>query len=122
MKMKFMGAVVLLVLLVLAFGVVGQAVAGSSVEKIIKDAEDGTIDGNWSAAQIQAALAFLRNSSTDDAYGNEAGVLEDYLASLQDPGAIGGQLAFTGGEVFVVLAVGLGLLSGGLLLRRRSRA
>ncbi len=46
------------------------------------------------------------------------GVLEDYLLSLQDPGAQGGELAFTGGEVLLVLAAGAALIGGGLVLRR----
>ena len=45
----------------------------------------------------------------------------DYLASLQAPGEQGGELAFTGGEVFLILAAGLALIGGGALLRR-SRA
>ena len=47
------------------------------------------------------------------------GVLEDYLASLQGPGEQGGQLAFTGGEIILILGAGAGLIGSGALLRRR---
>ena len=79
----------------------------SVIDAIIKDAQDGTIDGNWTAAQIRATLAFIQNNPVYQQYSDLEGVLEDYLASLQAPGEQGGQLAFTGGEVFLILAAGL---------------
>ena len=132
MKSKLMGAFVLLALVALAFGVVGQAAAGGSVDGVINDAQDGTIDGNWSAAQVRAALAFLQNNPLYSQYSDAGGVLEDYLASLQAPGAQaaggttaggqGAQLAFTGGNVLLILATGAALVGGGLVLRLRSHA
>jgi hypothetical protein len=134
MKSKLMGAFVLLALVALAFGVVGQAAAGGSVDGVINDAQNGTIDGNWSAAQVRAALAFLQNNPLYSQYSDAGGVLEDYLASLQAPGvqaagaagAAGGsqgaQLAFTGGNVLLILATGAALVGGGLVLRLRSHA
>jgi len=46
-------------------------------------------------------------------------VLQEYLASLVAPGAQGGQLAFTGSEVLLILGAGAGLIGSGVLLRRR---
>jgi hypothetical protein len=119
MKSRVFGVVILVVLLILAFGTVGQAVAGGSTDRVIKDASDGTIDGNWTAAQIRAALDYLQNNPISMQYSDTGGVLEDYLSSLQAPGASQGQLAFTGGAVALPLLLGLGLIGGGLALRRR---
>ena len=47
------------------------------------------------------------------------GVLEDYLESIKAPGEQGGQLAFTGGEIILILGAGAGLIGSGALLRRR---
>lgn len=119
MRGKLLGAITVALLLILVFAVVAQAaVPQSTIDAIIKDAQDGTIDGNWTAAQIEAALAFLQDNPTYAQYSDLEGVLEDYLASLQDPGTQGGELAFTGGEVFLILAAGAALIGGGVLLRR----
>jgi hypothetical protein len=122
MRAKFLGAIVIALILVLAFAVVAQAAVPQSViDAIIKDAQDGTIDGNWKAAEIRAALAYVQDNPALEQYSNIRGVLEDYLASLQAPGEQGGELAFTGGEVFLILAAGAALIGGGAVLRR-SRA
>ncbi len=119
MKVKLLTVIAVVLLLVLAFAVVAQAAVPQSViDAIIEDAKDGTIDGNWSAAEIQAALDFIENNPIYAQYTDLRGVLEDYLASLQDPGTQGGQLAFTGSEVLLILAAGVGLIGGGVLLRR----
>jgi hypothetical protein len=119
MRGKLLGAIAIALLLILVFAVVAQAAVPQSViNAIIKDARDGTIDGNWTAAQIRAALAYIQNNPTIQQYSNYEGVLEDYLASLQAPGEQSGQLAFTGGEVFLILAAGAALIGGGALLRR----
>lgn len=122
MRGKLVGAIAVALLLVLVFAVVAQAaVPQSTIDAIIADAKDGTIDGDWTIAEIQAALAFLRDDPTANMYGDELGVLNDYLASLQGPGEQGGELAFTGGEMYLILAAGAVLIGGGALLRR-SRA
>jgi hypothetical protein len=119
MRGKLLGAITVALLLILVFAVVAQAaVPQSTIDAILKDAADGTIDGTWTDAEIQAALAFLQDNPTYEQYGALRGVLEDYLASLQDPGTQGGELAFTGGEVFLILAAGAALIGGGVLLRR----
>ena len=122
MKAKLPMAIAIALLVVLALAVVAQAAVPQSViDAIIEDAKDGTIDGNWTAEEIQAALDFLKNNPTYAQYTELQGELEDYLASLQAPGEQGGQLAFTGGEILLILAAGAGLIGGGALLRR-SRA
>lgn len=126
MKAKFLGAMTLTLLIILAFALVAQAaVAQSGSDAIIKDAQDGTIDGTWTAAQIRAALAYIQNNPIYEQYADFGGVLEDYLASLAAPGEQGGpggplgQLAFTGSEVLLILGAGAGLVGSGALLRRR---
>ena len=120
MKAKLMGAITLAVLLLLVFAVVAQAAVPQSViDAIVKDAADGHIDGNWTTAQIRAALRYVENNPILDKYSKIKGVLEDYLASLQAPGEQGGQLAFTGGEIILILGAGAGLIGSGALLRRR---
>ena len=119
MRGKLLGAIAVALLLILVFAVVAQAaVSQSTIDAIIKDASDGTIDGNWKVAQVRAALTYVQNNPLEQQYSAVQGVLEDYLASLQDPGAQGGELAFTGGEVFLILAAGAALIGGGVLLRR----
>jgi hypothetical protein len=119
MRVKLLSAIAIALLLILVFAVVAQAAVPQSViDAIIQDAMDGTIDGNWTSAQILAALRYIQNNPVYQQYSDLEGVLEDYLASLQAPGDKGGQLAFTGGEVFMVLAAGAALIGGGVLLRR----
>src|SRR5450756_2840771 len=84
MKAKLLGAITLAVLLLLVFAVVAQAAVPQSViDAIVKDAADGHIDGNWTTAQIRAALRYVENNPILDKYSKIKGVLEDYLASLQ---------------------------------------
>jgi hypothetical protein len=107
-----------------------QAVAGGSVDDIITDAGNGTVDGDWSAGQVSAAIAYLKANPTESQYSDAQAVLEDYLASLggasggaSAPGAAaGGELAFTGADTLVILGAGLALVAGGVALRRRVRA
>ena len=119
MRVKFLGTIAIALLLILMFAVVAQAAVPQSViDAIIKEAQGGTIDGQWSAAEIRAALAFIQNNPVYQQYSDLEGVLQDYLASLQAPGEQGGQLSFTGGEVFLIMAAGAALIGGGALLRR----
>ncbi len=120
MKAKLMGVITFALLIVLVFAVAASAAVPQSViDAIIADAQDGTIDGDWTAAEINAALAYIQNNPIYQQYSDLEGVLEDYLASLQAPGAQEGELAFTGGEVLLVLAAGAGLAGSGAFLRRR---
>ena len=120
MKSKFAGVLVIVLVLCLVFAVVAQAAVPQSViNAIIKDAQDGTIDGNWTNAEIQAALNYVENNPMYSQYSDLQGVLSDFLGSTQAPGSQAGQLAFTGGQIVYVLAAGLGLIGTGLVLRRR---
>src|SRR5665647_3600937 len=63
MKAKLLGAITIAVLLLLVFAVVAQAaVPQSTIDAIIQDAKDGHVDGNWTAAQIGAALQYAENN------------------------------------------------------------
>jgi hypothetical protein len=120
---------VLLVALVasLAFAGVASATSQSTIDAILSDAASGTLDGDWSKADVQAALAFLESDPLSKQYSDYEAVLEAYLAGLgsggsgSQPGvASGGNLAFTGADILVALSAGIGLIGGGLFLRRRS--
>ena len=120
MKAKLMAAIVLAVVLLLVFAVVAQAATTQdTINAIIKDAQDGHLDGNWRAAQVKAALRYVENNPMLKHYTHIKGVLEDYLASSQAPGEQSGQLAFTGGAILLILGAGAGLIGSGALLRRR---
>jgi hypothetical protein len=116
MKTKVIVIMALAVLATLTFATVAQA---GTTDDIIKDAADGTIDGNYTAAQISAALAQVKNNPTYLQYSDVEDVLEDYLASMPDPGVQGGGLKFTGGELVLLFGAGFGLMGSGLALRRR---
>jgi hypothetical protein len=119
MKGKLLVVITVVLLLVLVFAVVaGAKVSQATIDAIIDDAVDGTVDGNWTAGQVRATLTYVQNNPLEQQYSAVQGVLEDYLASLQAPGEQGGELAFTGGEVFLILAAGVALIGGGALLRR----
>jgi hypothetical protein len=120
MKAGIAAAIVLALVLTLVFASVAFATSQSTINKIIQDASDGTIDGTYSAADVQAALDYARTHPDVLQYSNAQGVLEDYLASLQSPGAASaGELQFTGGELIMVFTAGAGLIGSGALLRRR---
>jgi len=120
MKMKFVTVVILVFVAALMIVPLAQA-ASSTTTAILKDAQDGHIDGNWTAAQVQAALSALKSDPTLQQYTDVQGVLEDYLASLSSPGVAGttGGLMFTGSETIVLFGVGLALMGTGLALRKR---
>jgi hypothetical protein len=118
MKIRIVTIAVLVVVAVLMVASVAQASSSTSTA-ILKDAADGHIDGNWTAAQVQAALAFLKSDPSLQQYTDEEGVLQDFLASLPQPSVQSGGLMFTGGSTVVLFGFGLALMGGGLALRRR---
>jgi hypothetical protein len=123
MKAKLVGALVLALILVVVLSSVAMAgTSQATINAIIKDAQDGTLDGHYSAAQIRAALAYIENNPVFEQYSAIKGVLQDYLASLQAPGEQSGQLAFTGSNIVLAFGAGAALIGGGILLRRRRAA
>jgi hypothetical protein len=116
-------AIVLALVLTLVFASVALATSQATIDQILKDASDGILDGTYSTADVQAALDYAKANPEYTQYSTVQGVLEDYLASLQSPGAAnaGGELKFTGGELLFVFAAGAGLIGSGTVLRRRRR-
>ena len=120
MKTRLVMILAVVVVLVLAFaGVAQAAVSQATIDDIIADAADGTLDDPWTRAEIRAALDYLRANPTAAQYTDVDDVLEDYLASLQDPGAVAGELAYTGAPLVLLLLGGAALAGGGVFLRRR---
>jgi hypothetical protein len=102
--------------------VASVALAASSTTTttaIIKDAQDGHIGDNYTAAQVRAALSYLKSDPTLQEFTDVEGVLQDFLASLPVPGVQNGGLMFTGGSTVVLFAFGVALMGGGFVLRRR---
>ena len=118
MKMRVVTIAVTVVIAMLMVVSVAQA-ASSTTTAIIKDAQDGHVDGNYTAVQVQAALSYLNNDPSLMMYTDVKGVLEDYLASLSSPATENGGLMFTGGSTAVIFAFGLALMGGGLFLRKQ---
>ena len=102
----------------LVFVPAALAVSQSTINAIIKDAQDGHLDGNWTKAEVQAALNYVRHHPTDQQYSDAEGVLEGFLSG-SEPGAGTGNLSFTGSNLVLAFGAGIGLIGGGLLLRRR---
>ena len=121
MKAKFMGAITLAVVLLLVFAVVAQAAVLAGDHRRDHQGREGRphrrqLDGR---GDPRGAARTSRTTRSSMQYSKIKGVLEDYLASLQGPGEQGGQLAFTGGEIILILGAGAGLIGSGALLRRR---
>jgi hypothetical protein len=121
LKLRIVTIAVLVIVAVLMVAAVAQA-ASSTTTAIIKDAQDGHLDGTYTMAQVRAALAFVKSDPTLDAYSKVQGVLNDFLASEPAPATQNGSLLFTGGSTVVIFTVGLALMGSGLLLRRRLTA
>lgn len=121
LKLRIVTIAVLVIVAVLMVAAVAQA-ASSTTAAIIKDAQDGHLDGNYTAAQVQTALAYVKSDPSLEQYTNVEGVLSDFLASEAAPASQNGSLLFTGGSTVVIFGVGLALMGSGLLLRRRLTA
>ena len=102
------------------------ASSGGSTQAIVKDvAKDGKVDGKYTSAELKAALA----SPLLKQYGGQ-GAVESVLTTKKPKSTKstpapatgeGGNLPFTGADVFLFVAVGGGLLAAGLVLRRIGR-
>jgi hypothetical protein len=140
------GIVVVLIIVLALMGAFATVASASSsiTTQIIKDASDGTVNGNYTASQVRAALAVVNSDPAYSEYSDVAGVLEAYLTSLSNTPAPSstsspssssgtgsstgsttsakqpaGQLAYTGGQPFLALALGGALVTAGVVLRRR---
>lgn len=119
MRLKLVTAVVVALIVSLFVVPVALAVSQSTIDAILKDAADGTLNGNWSKAQVAAAIAYVNSHPAAKQY-TDVGALEEFVAGSQAPGATaGGNLAFTGANLLLAFVVGGGLLTAGLALRRR---
>jgi hypothetical protein len=120
MKKSVFSVFLLAIVVSLVFASVASATSQATIDEILKDAADGTLDGNWSKADVEAALAYLEANPLQKQYSDVEAVLEAYLAGSAGPDvASGGDLAFTGVDILIALGSGIGLIGGGLFLRRR---
>jgi hypothetical protein len=115
MKMRILSVLILTLVLSVSFAAVAFAIDQATIDAIIADAADGHIDGNWTLAEIQAALEWLQNSPYAQQYSDVEGVLESFIA--EETGQ--GNLAYTGANLFVAFGAGIALIGSGLLLRRK---
>ena len=118
MKLRVVGVIVVALVIALVFVPAALAVSQSTINAIIKDAQDGHLDGNWTKAEVQAAIAYVRNNPTLAQYSEIIGVLEAFQSGGQ-PGEGTGNLSFTGSNLLLAFGAGIGLIGSGLLLRRR---
>ncbi len=116
--MKKMLALVVLVAAALSLAIAPAAYADTTGD-IIADAQDGHIDGNWTDAQLQAAL----NSPLLKMYSGHGGVeaVKSALGSQTDGTAPSGNLPFTGAEMLTFVLIGGALVITGFVLRRSGR-
>ena len=122
MKMKIVTIAVLAVVALLMVASVAQAASGTTTA-IIKDAQDGHLDGNYTAAQVQAALDVREERPVAQQYTNVEGVLE--RLPVQPGRARQPRTAAScspAARPSSSSACGLALMGGGLLLRRRLAA
>jgi len=117
---RIIGMVLLAMVASLVFASVAvAAVSQETIDAIMADAQDGTLDGNWTEAQVQAALDWFQNSPLAQQYGGNEDVLEDFLSGSDEPGDGGGSLSFTGANLPLAFGIGIALMGAGLLVRRK---
>lgn len=114
---KLLAAVILAVILVLSVTAVAQAatVSQSTIDAIIEDAKDGTLDGDWTAKEINAARKAWNNDPILVQYNGDFPI-----PPSTEPPIVTGELAFTGAPLGLMLVGGLILIVGGVALRRQS--
>jgi len=109
--------IALTALLLLVPSVTGAAAA--TTDTIVRDAQDGRIDGLFTRAELQATLA----SPLLKTYGGAAGVeaVRSALGAQTESAGVSGNLPFTGAEMVTFALLGSCLLLGGFVLRRQAR-
>ncbi len=112
-RIVFLAAIAALVLALV------PAASASTVDDIVSDAKDGRIDGSYSQADLEAALA----SPLLKTYGGKGGVeaVKSALGSQTEGTAGSGDLPFTGAEMVTFALIGSTLLIAGFVLRRSGR-
>jgi hypothetical protein len=113
MKARFVFAGIIAVAFCLLFAGSASATSPSTIKAILKDAQDGHIDGAWTLTQVRGALVY-HQSLTQGQHGDLEAVLEGFLDSAQ---ATAGSLASTGVTETLALGIGLVLVGAGLSLR-----
>jgi hypothetical protein len=124
MKGRFVLAGVVAVTFCLLFAGSASATSRSTIKAILKDAQDGHIDGPWTRTQVRSALAYHENLTLGQ-HGDLDGVLEAFLGSTAadtSGQATAGNLASTGANETFALGIGLALVGAGLALRLVERA
>jgi hypothetical protein len=106
-------------LLLLVPSVSGASAATATTDAIVKDAQDGHIDGLFTPAELNATLA----SPLLKTYGGAAGVeaVRSALGAQTTNAGVSGNLPFTGAEMVTFALLGSTLLLGGFVLRRQAR-
>ena len=106
------------VVLMLTPNVAGAAAA--TTDQIVRDAQDGRIDGLYTQAQLSAALS----SPLLKTYGGTNGVeaVRSAAGAQTEAAGVSGDLPFTGAELVTFVLIGSGLLLTGFVLRRQTRA
>src|SRR4051794_3341811 len=97
---------------------ISAAPAGAATtDQIVRDARDGTIDGSYSRAALEATLS----SPLLKVYGGQNGVeAVKSVLGAQTAGVSGsGDLPFTGAEMVTFALLGSTLLVAGFVLRRQ---
>jgi hypothetical protein len=87
---------------------------GATPEQIHRDLADGTLDGTYSQADLQRALANPTVSGYDNAGG---GRIQQGAVGDEEVGALGA-LPFTGLDLALLVLGGVVLIALGLVLRR----
>jgi hypothetical protein len=116
--MRLLRILALTAMLVLVTGVSGAA--ASTTDQIVRDAQDGRVDGLFTPAQLDAALSSPLLKTYGGANGVEA--VRSALGANTDAAGVSGALPFTGAEMITFVVIGSALLLAGFVLRRQSRS
>jgi hypothetical protein len=115
--MRLLRIIALLAVLMFVLPGVSGAAAGTT-DQIVRDAQDGQINGLFTPAQLQAALS----SPLLKTYGGTNGVeaVRSALGANTEAAGTSGALPFTGAEMATFAIIGASLLLAGFVLRRQS--
>jgi hypothetical protein len=105
-----------LALALLALAIAAAPAPAATTDQIVRDVRDGQVDGVYSQAALQAALA----SPLLKTYGGQNGVeaVQSALGEQTEAASGSGALPFTGFELLTFLILGSTLFVAGFALRR----